>query len=322
MDIRTDFKNNLLDTDRIEEVEFEEYKNYSDNNRKHNENVDSDYVRQFGGKNDNLNYLDDYTSAQYNSKRLDSFEKEFVDMYNKAREFRQRIGDVENKQKNQFGGQDDNGEKKKRPLPPAIKLMQELTKIMRNTGKYPEIKQVQFIKISKMIVDDAKKQTGMQDVNETVRQAALQIVKNPEKYVERYKNESKNAQSDNKSSSNSRGNYSTSSNRSKNFRNDRSNQQESKDLDDTWKGYDSNFRNYAQADLWNDKNRSNKNSSNDYEINRYGSISYKTDGNDNDYQAELEENDYDVVDRVHKATKNNSTSRNSNNSKKRFNFMY
>lgn len=361
MDIHTDFKKNLLDTDRIDEVEFEEYKNYSDNNdRKHNgynvqymndnanyhysgqnnetdrnnfenDKYDSDYVKQFGGKNENINYMDDYTSSQYNSKRLESYEKDFMDLYNKAREFRQRVINVENEHndinRNQYGGQGENGEKKKRPLPPAIRLMQELSKIMRESGKYSEFKPAQLIKISKMIVDDAKKQTGMQEINETVRQAALQIVKNPDEYIKRFKNEQASlGNSNNSSSSNSRSN----SNKSKKFQNDRNqsskDQNNINDTNSTWRGSDSNYRTYAQADLWNDKNQSNK-PSNDREINRYGTVSYRADirNDDNDdYQLELDETNYDVVDRVQKINKNKSReiNKNTNKYKKKSNFMY
>ena len=35
--------------------------------------IDTDFRQQFGGKNENLNYLDDYTSGQYNTNRLDSY---------------------------------------------------------------------------------------------------------------------------------------------------------------------------------------------------------------------------------------------------------
>jgi hypothetical protein len=300
MDIDSEFKNkNLLDTDSVtKKVEFEEYTinddDYQNNNRNtYRTNNDTDHAKQLGGKNQNLNYLDDYTSSQYNSKRLDAYEKDFIDMYNKAREYRHRIIDVENKRKNeqsQSGGQQET-QKKVRVLNPTVRLMLDLTKIMKSSGKYPEIKQSQFMQISKMIVDDAKKQTGMQEVNDTVKQSAMQLAKNPQKYIERFKNQQslKDGNSDTKSGSNFRGN-----DKMKNFR-DNKNSDKNPDAD-SWRGSDSNYRNYAQANLWNDRNfsKDSDDTGRDSYINRYGN----NDRNDTNYtnKQAMEANQNDSYD--------------------------
>ncbi|XWV25022.1 hypothetical protein QJ856_gp0756 [Tupanvirus deep ocean] len=244
---------------------------------KRHRGLDTDFRWQTGGKGDNLNYLDDYTSAQYNSKRLDSYVKEFFAIYNKAREFRQRIMDIE-KQK---GGQEEN--KPKKPVNKTLALMLELSKNMKDSGKYPNIQQKHFMKISKMIVDEAKKQTGMQEVNDTVRQTALQLVKNADPFVTKFRNEQSQNQGNQGSEGNTRtrsGNYRNSNN---NTNGNNSRRKFNGDTDDNvmgsnftnltdtfsdnknnfgnnnktnqntlWKGSNSNYSNYAQSNLWRD----------------------------------------------------------------------
>ncbi|XWV26277.1 hypothetical protein QJ857_gp0798 [Tupanvirus soda lake] len=252
---------------------------YMDNEgSKRHRGIETDFRWQTGGKEENLNYLDDYTSAQYNSKRLDSYEKEFFAIYNKAREFRQRIMDIE-KQK---GGQDVN--KPKRAVNKTLALMLELSKNMKDSGKFPNIQQKHFMKISKMIVDEAKRQTGTQEVNDSVRQAALQLVKNAEPFVAKFRSEQSQNQGSQLSEGNTRtrsGNYKNSRNNTNgnnrnrrrfngdnddnsmgsnfsdltdNFSEKRTNSGNNRGSDQNypWKGSNSNYRNYAQSNLWRD----------------------------------------------------------------------
>ena len=259
-----------------------DYKLKTDYKRQYEKNgdLDTDYRKQFGGQNENLNYLDDYNSAQYSARKLDQYEKEFYDIYNKAKEYSLRASNLQN---SQYGGQ----EKQKRAVNSTLALMLELTKTMKDSGKYPDIKQKHFMKISKKIVDQAKSDTGSTVVNEEVRQAALRLARNPEPFVQKFRQEqesdgssgSNGLASSNLRRSNMRGsnlrrgksnmrnaddwsnhsdiNHWTDSNdgaqwtdtndmkKSRNNRNDKQN--------DTWRGYNSNYRSYAQSDLWRDE---------------------------------------------------------------------
>jgi hypothetical protein len=144
-----------------------------------------DFRHQSGGKDDNLNYLDDYTSSQYNSKKLDTYEKEFFAIFNKAREYRKRVMDVQNRM---YGGQEPI-EKKKREMNSTVKLMLEMTKRMRESKKYPGIQQKHFMQISKAILDDAKKENGTDKLTKEVEETALDMIKNPETYVKKFQPE-------------------------------------------------------------------------------------------------------------------------------------
>jgi len=203
--------------------------------------------------------------------------KSFFAIYNKAREYRQKLMDIEK----QRGGQDENGQQKKKPFNKTLALMLDLTKIMKDSGKYPEIQQKHFIKISKMIVDEAKKQTGMQEVNDTVRQSALQLVKNPEQFVVRFRNEqaqgssqglTQGSQTNTRTRSGNTGSndrYNRNNRGRKNFRDDFDNDDNKSNFSNLsdnfsennrrsknnypWKGNDGSFRNYAQSKLWYDK---------------------------------------------------------------------
>jgi hypothetical protein len=218
--------------------------------------MDTDFRMQFGGKDENLNYLDNYTSAQYDDKRLDSFQNDLVAIYNKALEFRKRIENIENRQK---GGQTEtNQQKPKKPLNPTIRLILDLNDIMRKSGKYPDIKPKYFMKISKMIIDDAKqKNNNATIVNEEVRTTALQLVKNPEPYVARFrKQQAEQAQS--QQSQQSQGNYQKKNSRQRSTDRTSENIRSKNAFSNTdntnknfpWRGNDSNYRNYAQENLW------------------------------------------------------------------------
>lgn len=140
------------------------------------------------------------------------FEKEFYEIYEKARQYKKRLQNI----KEQSGGAEG---KKKRKASETIKLFQELAKKLRSSGKHSDIPWKDYLKISKYIITDAKEETGMEKVNETVRIKALELSDNPDIYYQRYYKEKK-AEKD-------------------------------KTEEKAWAA-DSNYRKNAQSDLWND----------------------------------------------------------------------
>lgn len=218
MEFQSDFSRiqNLLNTEEITNVEFSE-DDVSDRNKRNNWNRQDkkdmieqtdEYDKQNGGAGDNLNYLDDYTSSQYKSQKLDSYEKDFYNIFNKAREYRKRVLNVQNRMD---GGQDSAGpgagEKKKRPVNKTLGLMLEMTKKMKDSGKYKDIQQKHFMKISKLILDQAKKDAGSTDINDAVRRKALELADRPDDFVARFRREQKEQNEKQAGESNSAGNY-------------------------------------------------------------------------------------------------------------------
>ena len=127
------------------------------------------------GAGEDLTYLDDFTSPQYGAADADKREQEFRQIYDKAQEYRQRLSAV------QTAG------KEKRELPAGIVLMQEIAAILRESGKFPDLKHINFMSVGKLIIDDLKEKEGTTNV-EDIRKKAIEIAKNrPEKYVERFR---------------------------------------------------------------------------------------------------------------------------------------
>ena len=247
--------------------------------------------------------------------------------------------DVDDKQR---GGAE---EKKKRAVNTTLALMLELSAKMRASGKYPEIQQKHFMKISKMIVDDAKRQTGSEKVDEKVRDKALELVKNPDKYVTLFKNEqtlNKSTQGNyrNKPGANTR--RESDIMRSKSAFNDTditdtkfSNLSDNvanknKNKNQPWRGNDGNYREYAQANLWKDvpelKERSTQRFGNersternterntDRDLNRYGDNTNTNDRDlNNKYDNYTNTNDRTANNYDNNINTDNSTSRKNRN---------
>lgn len=145
--------------------------------------MNKEFEQQFGGENDNLNYLDNYVSAQY---KLDanSYEKEFRDIFNKARDYRERVTRL----RNMAGGQEENvssEEKKKKPPSKALVLMLMIAKTISDSGKYPDVKRKDLMRIAGMIMSDAKKDMGTTEITDEVHGEALRKAKDPAQYIER-----------------------------------------------------------------------------------------------------------------------------------------
>lgn len=105
--------------------------------------------------------------------------------------------------------------------------MLALTKKMKSSNKYPDIQQKHFMKISKWIIDDAKKDTNREKVDEKVKERSMVIADNPDKYIKKFRDQKLE---DNKETNKE----TTTSNSQSNKRNSRSDSRWN-DIDYTWK---------------------------------------------------------------------------------------
>jgi hypothetical protein len=168
-----------------------------------------------------------------------SFEKDLHSVYQQANEFRQRVENVK-----QYGG-------KPPPSGDSLAIIQEIVKILKSTGKYnSQLSHKNFVKIAGSIFREAKEKTGVDKLNDAskskiVREKALELVKNPDKYFKSFFDQSGN-------SSNYRRRY--------NFV--------------AHGGQDEELRDYSQADIWADRPNETEQEKIGYEdditLNRYG----------------------------------------------------
>lgn len=192
----------------------------------------SDDENIVGGGHNDLAYLDDFSSPQYGGNQLSNYERDFYDVYQRAREYRDRVLDGRNEMLNgrnemlnggneMLGGKkkgnenvSDNG-KPKRPLNPVMVIILELAKIMnqmKDNGQFPShLKQKHFMKIGGMIVCEAKQELKINDLNdeadkEKVRQKAKEILqKRGKNFIDRINEEKKECEVNGKTQSKSVG---------------------------------------------------------------------------------------------------------------------
>jgi hypothetical protein len=62
--------------------------------------------------------------------------------------------------------------------------MSEISRLIRDSGKYPEVKWIQLQKVSKLIVDDAKKKLNTNDFTDAVETKSRELAKNPGPYID------------------------------------------------------------------------------------------------------------------------------------------
>jgi hypothetical protein len=112
-----------------------------------------------GGKNKNTD-----------NSLVDDYEKDFYDIFNKAKEYRKRIVAL---QTNLHGGA--------REANPTILILGKIAKEVKQTNKYPEIKKwTDFIKIAKVILDKARANTNISDLsNDTLIKEFTRLAKDP-----------------------------------------------------------------------------------------------------------------------------------------------
>lgn len=161
-----------------DEYDVDEMRN--DGSRRHR-GIGFDFRSALGG--DGRNKLD-----EDNDKLLDSYEKEFFAIFNKAKEYQRRISKIENRM---IGGADDEtrvserSEKKPRPLNETMRLTIDVAKKLKETGRYPDIPWKHIMQVSKLIIDDAKRDS--KEITPVVRERALELASNPDEYVSRWR---------------------------------------------------------------------------------------------------------------------------------------
>lgn len=208
MNLHSDFGKikDVLDSDGISSISFIE--------------------NNLSGRYSNMNGGQDYSNGS-----VDAFEKNLHDIFKKAEEYKDRILNVQNRME---GG----------AINDTLRLMLDTTKIMKDTNKYPNLKQKDLMAISKMIVDSAKNKLNQTTTTEEVKELAKKLAKNPDEFIAAYKTKKSTSSSGNKS--NSRGNY----------RSSRNNDRDYGDDDDDWEGWQNNqdggkSNNYMRDNTWN-----------------------------------------------------------------------
>lgn len=239
MDFQSDSNkiHKLLNTEELTSVEFEEESNSGDDIANELDYREND---QYGG--------------EYNA--YDSYEKNLKSIFDKAHEFKKRIENMNYTYGQSTQNQSTQNQSSQvmiggRKINDTLAFMLELTKKMKDSGKYPDLKQTNFMKISKMILDDAKRQTGITKIDDTLKEKALQLAENPDPYVAKFRSMQTDKTSSNKG--NSRKGVENSRNRFMKY--------ENKMKKGSWKDADSNYRDYSQANVWNDVNNSRGNES-------------------------------------------------------------
>lgn len=182
---------------------------------------------------------------------LNAYEKQFKDIYNRATAYQNKLTQMINNQ--------EGGAKNDQTISP-VAIISSVAKKLKNSNNYPTIVWKDFIKIAKYIVDDARKNNNTLEYNETVKQTALQLADRPDKYISQFE---KNNRTDSQiRPKNNKNNRTDSQTRSK------SNRQSNKSTTTApWQGTNSNYRNFAQSNLWTDNTLRKQ-----PKLNRYGEL--------------------------------------------------
>lgn len=95
------------------------------------------------------------------------------DIFVKAKEYKANL---------LHGGED----KPPRKANKVIMAFQAISSELKKTGKYSDLKHKQFLSVSKLIWDDAKKITGSTDADVLLKKA-MELIKKSDEYVNQYK---------------------------------------------------------------------------------------------------------------------------------------
>lgn len=155
----------------------------------------------------------------------DSYTKDFFEIFNKAKQYQRRIMNVQN---NMSGGKMDDDsdkfssrndrssrssrnfqnaeksqDKKPKQLNDSMRLSLDVSKKIKDSNQYPEIPFKHLMQVAKLIITDAK--DGSSNITLEVREKALDLASNPDKYVAKWKEQmmQKNSESQESSSKHS-----------------------------------------------------------------------------------------------------------------------
>ncbi|AYV85030.1 MAG: hypothetical protein Satyrvirus2_41 [Satyrvirus sp.] len=191
LDSKSDFDdiNSLINDDDISHIEF-------------TESLPSD--KNIKGGAETLDYLDDYSSAQYGSNNgqpaTSSYEGELYDIFQKANDYRNMVNNSQNKmdggkkttssaemREEEEKEETEGTEEIKKPKKETVfTVMIKISGVLRKSGKFPGIRTADFMKISKMIYKDAKEKAKSDDI-ESIKKIALKIAEDDsEEYVEKF----------------------------------------------------------------------------------------------------------------------------------------
>ena len=142
------------------------------------------------------------------------YEQELLAIFNRSGAYRKQIENEQNNTQMHTGGRsrsmNSDSDKPKKSLPDTVRLMLDISKKIKQSDKYSDIPQKHLMKIAKIIVNDAKKQTNNTTVNDEVKALAMKLADNPAKYVDQFKKEQESEPAS--ASANTRGKKSSRSN--------------------------------------------------------------------------------------------------------------
>lgn len=122
---------------------------------------------------------------------IDKIDAELNEIFQRAVNYRKSAAELE-----LMGGMDsdlntatsDTNGKKKRSAPKALLVMQSIAKMIIADKKHGDLALRQMLKVASLIVKDAKKMTGKEDIEDPVLVAKYkELAKNPESYVKTVK---------------------------------------------------------------------------------------------------------------------------------------
>ncbi|AEQ60587.1 hypothetical protein [Acanthamoeba polyphaga mimivirus] len=180
-------------------------------------------------------------------KSSNTFERNFHNIFEEAKKYRQRIYDAERKMNG--GADDNNSSKPKRQINKPLRLMLDISKILRDSGNYKDLKTGDYMGIAKLISDRAKEKVGTTEISDEVRSEALKMARDPDEFVTKYRSKK---QSSSSSSSNSRGNSRGNSRNRSRRNNDWDDSDDSDDSDNWDQRGGNNDGDNIKTDVWND----------------------------------------------------------------------
>lgn len=130
-----------------------------------------------------LSYHND--NKMYSQQELEAYEKDFYEIYNKAKNYQEKYKTPTSNQ-TQTGG--------KRELGAKLRFIHETVQKMKDDGLYDNLSRPNKLKIAGYVLKDALKETGETEVNDRVREQAFKLMQNESRYMKIYEEEKAKSQ--------------------------------------------------------------------------------------------------------------------------------
>ena len=126
--------------------------------------------------------------GDYMSDDVDNIEAEINEIFQRAVSYRKSAAELD-----MMGGMDSDlntatSDKKKRTMPKILLVLQSIAKTITEDGTNEGLTRPKLLKVAKFIMDDAKKMTGKDNIDDPVLIAKYkELTKNPTSYVKTVK---------------------------------------------------------------------------------------------------------------------------------------